>query len=137
MAKKKVEKGYEAHIDCIEVAKFPIHENENPMDQSMQADGTTVFTPSDPYWSVRVKGYFDDGSGVSGYEVQARPYVKDGLYQWTRGKKWETVGYVKPFTFQVYWLKRSQWLSDHLGQLIVDIQNYERVMKERIRNGKV
>lgn len=135
MAKKKVEEGYEAHIDRIEVARFPVHENENPMDQSMQADGTTVFTPSDPYWSVKIKGYYDDGAGYSGYEVQARPYVKDGLYQWVRGKKWETVGYVKPFTFQVHWLKRSQWLSDQLGQLVKDIQAYEAVMKERIKNG--
>ena len=135
--RKKIDPKYAVKDDSIKVERFPIHNNETPMVQSISEDGKVEFHPADPFCSVRIKGYFDDGSGYSGYEVMARMYEKDGLFQWVRGKKWDLVGYIKPYTFQVQWLKRSQWLSDQVGVLVKDIQDYESVMKERIRNGIV
>lgn len=129
--KKNVEKGFEVKDNSIKVEKFPSHANEVPMVQSLAEDGeTTVFTPSDPFCSVKVKGYFDDGQGYSGYEIVAKRYEKDGLFQWVRGRKWELVGYVK--NGRPTWLVRSPWLSDMLGVLIEDIRAYETIMKHRI-----
>ena len=133
--KEKVNPLFAVKDTSLKVEKFPIHHNENKMVATITDDGKTVYNPPDPFCGVRIKGYFDDGKGYSGYEVMAQRYERiDGL-QWVRGKKWELAGYVKPFTFQVSWMLRSPWLSDMLGVLIRDIQNYESVMKERIMKG--
>ena len=133
--KKKVEEKFSVKDTSLKVEKFPIHHNETPMESKTGEDGKVVYTPSDPFCGVKIRGYFDDGKGYSGYEVMVQRYEKHDQTQWVRGKKWELAGYVKPFTFQVMWLLRSQWLSDMLGVLVKDIQNYEAVMKERIMKG--
>jgi hypothetical protein len=67
-----------------------------------------------------------------GYVIQARQYVKDVYGNWSKSKKWEVVGYLLQPSFKAHWLKRSQWLSDQVGQLVLDVQNFERIMKERV-----
>ena len=131
MVKKKVDPKYEVHDTSIKVEKFKVHQNETPMNQTMTDDGQVIYTPTDPFCAVKVKGYFDDGHGYSGYEVMAKRYEKDGLFQWVRGKKWELVGYIK--CGKPTWLIRSQWISDMLGILIEDIRNYEQIMKQRMQ----
>ena len=135
MGKKKVDPKFAVKDDRLKVERFPVHYNETPMAQNIRDDGQVEYLPSDPFCAVKIKGYFDDGSGYSGYEVMAKRYEKEGILQWIKGKKWELVGYVKPFTFQTQWLQRSQWLAEQIGVLVRDIQDYEAVMKERIING--
>ena len=135
MGRKKIDPKFAVKDTSIKVERFPVHYNDVPMTQSIKDDGTIEYAPSDPFCAVRIRGYFDDGKGYSGYEILGKRYEKDGLYQWIRGKKSETVGYIKPYTFQVQWLCRSQWLADQIGVLVRDIQNYETIMKERIKNG--
>lgn len=134
MAKKKIKEEDEKYqvVDLsLKVEKMPIHQNEQPMERRLKQDGTTELYPPDPYYSVRMNG-FDDV--YLGYVIQARQYVKDIYGNWGKSKKWEVVGYLLQPSFRVYWLKRSQWLSDQVGQLVLDVQNFEAVMTERIKH---
>jgi hypothetical protein len=134
MARKKIDPKFAVKDDSIKVEKFPSHDNETPMNQTMKDDGTIEYTPTDPFCSVKIKGYYNDGS-ISGYEIVAKRYEKRDLVQWEKSKKWELVGYITPFSFHVRWTNQSPWLGTQVGQLVRDIQAYEAVMKERIRNG--
>lgn len=131
MAKKikEEDKKYQCVDLSIKVEKFPVHQNELPMERRMKEDGSTEFYPADEYCAVRM-GRYDDR--YLGYEIQARKYAKDLYGNWSKGKKWETVGYLLNPSFRVHWLYRSPWLSDQLGLLITDVQNFERIMKERV-----
>lgn len=131
MAKKTKEEDekYQVIDLSLKVEKFPIHQNELPIERRMKEDGATELYPPDQYCAVRMGRYDDQWLG---YEIQARQYVKDLYGNWSKGKKWEVAGYLLNPSFRVHWLKRSPWLSDQLGVLITDVQNFERIMKERV-----
>ena len=134
MAKKKIKEEDEKYqvVDLsLKVEKMPIHQNEQPMERRLKQDGTTELYPPDQFYSVRMNGFNDV---YLGYVIQARQYVKDIYGNWSKSKKWEVVGYLLQPSFKVHWLKRSQWLSDQVGQLVLDVQNFEAIMTERIKH---
>ena len=133
MAKKKIKEEDEKYqvIDLsLKVEKRPVHNNDMPMEQRMKENGAVEFSPPDQFCSCRIGKYDDTWLG---YEIQARQYEKDMFGSWAKGKKWTTVGYLLyPRFSTVHWLARSPWLSDQLGVLMTDVQDFERIMKERI-----
>lgn len=136
MSKKKVDERFAVKDDSLKVEKFPVHHNELPWRTVPTSDSVMLHAiPPDTYCKVKIKGYFDDGSGYSGYEIVACRYVDAGCRQWKKGNKWELIGYIKPRTFKIEWIsmQRSQWISDQIGTLVKDIQAFEDVMKKRIK----
>ena len=134
MGRKKIKPGYEVVDNRPPPLKFPIHENEAGMESSIGPDGSIVYEPSDPFCSIRVKEFVSTDR-IYAWVIEGRRYIKDVNNQWTRGKKWEVVGYISPYTYQMQFLARSNFINENIGPLVRDIQEHERIMKERIKRG--
>ena len=118
MSKKRVDPRFAVKDDKPKFPKCPIHANTTQFVTRTLPDGTQAQEPADPVWSLK----------VSGFEVVGRMWER-GLDGWKKGKKWEALAYITPFTYQLQLLSKSPFLMSSIGVLVKDIQDYEAAVK--------